>query len=57
MTNIYIRRHVDDIFSLFSSPDHENEFKEYSSFKHPNINFSIEKPKDGCLYILNVNIT
>ena len=31
-------------------------FKEYLSSKHPNINFSVEKEKDGCLTFLNANI-
>ena len=31
-------------------------FKEYLSSKHPNINFSVEKEKDGCLPFLNANI-
>ena len=52
----WCRRYVDDIFALFSSPDHADKFKEYLSSKHPNINFSIEKEKDGCLPCLDVNI-
>ena len=50
------RCYVDDIFALFSSPDHADKFKEYLSSKHPNINFSIEKNKDGCLPFLDVKI-
>ena len=50
------RLHIDDIFALFSSPDHADKFKEYLSSKHPNINFSIEKEKDGCLPFLDLNI-
>ena len=45
-----------DIFALFSSTDHADKFKEYLSSKHPNINFSIEKEKDGCLPFSDVNI-
>ena len=41
--------YVDDIFALFSCPDHADKFREYLSSKHPNINFSVEKEKDGCL--------
>ena len=48
--------HLSDIFALFSSPDHADKFKEYLSSKHPNINFSIEKEKDGCLPFLDVKI-
>ena len=53
---VFYRRYVDDIFALFSSPDHADKFKEYLSSKHPNTNFSIEKEKDGCLPFLDVNI-
>ena len=53
---VFYRRYVDDIFALFSSPDHADKFKEYLSSKHPNINFSIEKEKDSCLPFLDVNI-
>ena len=50
------RRYVDDIIALCSSPDHVDKFKEYLSSKHPNITFSIEKEKDGCLPFLDVKI-
>ena len=53
---MFYRRYVDDILALFSSPDHADKFKENLSSKHPNINFSIEKEKDGCLPFLDVNI-
>ena len=53
---VFYRRYVDDIFALFSSPDHADKFKEYLSSKHPNINFSIEKETDSCLPFLDVNI-
>ena len=33
-----------------------DKVKEYLSFKHHNINFSIEKEKDGCLPFLDANI-
>ena len=41
---------------MFSSPDHADGSKEYLSSKHPKINFSIEKEKNGCLPFLDVNI-
>ena len=41
---------------MFSFPDHADKFKEYLSSKHPNINFSKEKEKDGCLPFSDVNI-
>ena len=54
---VFYRRYVDDIFALFSSPDHADKFKEYLSSKHHNINFSIEEEKDGCLPFSDVNIS
>ena len=53
---VFYRRYVNDIFALFSSPDHADKFKEYLQSKHPNIKFSLEKEKDGCLASLDVNI-
>ena len=53
---VFYRCYFDDIFALFSSPDHADKFKEYLSSKHPRINFSIEKEKDSCLPFLDVNI-
>ena len=52
----FYRRHIDDIFVLFSSPDHADQFMEYLSSKHPNINFSMEKEEEGCLPVLDINI-
>ena len=46
---VFYRRYVDDLFVMFSSPNHAATFKEYLSSKHPNINFSKEKEKNGCL--------
>ena len=46
---VFYRRYVDDTFALFCSPDYVDKFKKYFSPKHPNINFSAEKEKDGCL--------
>ena len=46
---MFYRRYIDDIFVLFSSPDHADKFREYLSSNHPNIKFSLEKEKDGCL--------
>ena len=53
---VFYRRYVDDIFVLFSSPDHADKFREYLSSKHPNIKFSIEKEEDGRLPFLDINI-
>ena len=54
--SVFYRRYIDDIFILFSSPDHADKFRKYLSSKHPNIKFSIEKEEDGCLPFLDVNI-
>ena len=54
--SVFCRRYVDDIFALFSSPDLAVKFKKYLPSKHPTINFSIEKEKNGCLPFLDVNI-
>ena len=53
---IFYRCYVDDIFALFSSPDHADKCNEYLSSKHPNTNVSLEKEKDGCLPFLDANI-
>ena len=53
---VFYRHHIDDIFVLFSSPDHADKFREYLSSKHPNIKFSIEKEEDGRLPFLDINI-
>ena len=45
---MFNRLYVDDIFALFSFPDHADKFKEYLSTGHPSI-ISVEKKKDGCL--------
>ena len=50
------RSYVDDTFVLFYSPNHADKFKEYLSFKYPNMNISIEKERNGCLPFLDVNI-
>ena len=49
-------RYTDDIYVMFSSPDHADKFNEYLSSKHPNTKFSIEKEEDGCLPYLDINI-
>ena len=53
---VFYRRYVGDIFVLFPSPDYADKFKKYLLSKNPNINFSIEKEKDGCLPFLDINI-
>ena len=46
---VFYRRYVDYIFARLSSSGHADKFKEYWWSENPNINFSIEKWKDGCL--------
>ena len=53
---VFYRRYIDDIFILFSSPDHADKFRKYLSSKHPNIKLSIEKEEDGRLPSLDINI-
>ena len=53
---VFYKHYIDDIFALFSSPDHADKFRKYLPSRHPNINFSIEKEKCGCLPFLDVNI-
>ena len=51
------RRYVDDIFLVFSTPDHPNLFLEYLNSKHPNIKFTCELEENNCLPFLDVKIT
>ena len=53
---VFYRPYIDDIFVLFSSPDHADKSREYLSSKHPNIKFSTEKEEDGRLPFLDINI-
>ena len=53
---VFYRRYIEDIFVLFSSPDHADRFREYLSSKHLNIKFSIEKEEGDCLPFLDINI-
>ena len=46
----YYRKHVDDIFVLFRSPDHLKKFKHYLNFKHRNIRFTCEKKQFYALF-------
>ena len=53
---MFSRRYMDDTFTLFFSSDHADKFKNYFSSKHPNINFSKEKERNGCLSSLDDDI-
>ena len=54
---VYYRRYVDDIFVLFSSPDHLARFQEYLNKKHGNINFTSEREENNTLPFLDVSVT
>ena len=54
---VFYRRYIDDIFVLFSSPDHADKFREYLSSKHPNLKFSIQKEEDGCLPLSGIKVS
>ena len=53
---VFYRRYIDDIFVLFSTPDHADKFREYLPSKHPNINFFIDKEEDYRLPFLDIKI-
>ena len=44
---VYYRRYVDDIFSLFRSPDHLENFINYLNSKHKYIKFTNEKESNN----------
>ena len=46
---VFYRHYIYGVFVPFSSPAYADKFREYLPSKHPNINFFIEKKKDGCL--------
>ena len=46
---VYYRRCVDDIFSLFRSPDHLEKFANYLNSKHENIKITFEKESNNSL--------
>ena len=54
--HVFYRHHMDDIFALFSSPGYADKIWKFLLSKLPNINFSIEKEKDGFLPFFDVNI-
>ena len=54
---VFYRRYVDDIFVLFKSPDHIENFRNYFNSCHPNMSFSFEKEKNGKMPFLDVEIS
>ena len=53
---IYYKRYVDDIFVLFTKPEHAQFFPKYINKKHNNIKFSTETELNGSLSFLDVKI-
>jgi hypothetical protein len=51
------RRYVDDIFLIFSSPEHHIPFLQYLNSQHPNIEFTCEIEQNCSLPFLDVRIT
>ncbi|XP_057292667.1 uncharacterized protein LOC130621400 [Hydractinia symbiolongicarpus] len=51
---IYYRRYVDDIFVLFESREHAQNFYEYINSRHQNIKFTFEEECDKVLPFLDV---
>ena len=54
---VYYKRYVDDIFVLFRSPHHLENFNEYLNIKHANIKFTNKKEVNGSLPFLDVLIS
>ena len=51
---VYYRRYVDDIFVLFKSPEHLNQFTKYFNTCHPYIKFTSENESDNQMPFLDV---
>ena len=54
---VYYSRYVDDIFALFSSPEHVERFRNYISCQHNNINFSSDVEANNSFSFLDVKST
>ena len=54
---LYYRRYVDDVFVLFSSPEHLPLFQAYLNSKHANISFTIENENGGTLPFLHILVS
>ena len=50
----YYRRYVDDIFVMFSHPEHLEKFFHYMNSRHNNINFTKELEENNSLSFLDV---
>ena len=53
---LYYRRYVDDIFVLFSSPEHLQLFKDYLNQCHKNMSFTSESEVNNSMSFLDVRI-
>lgn len=51
------KRYVDDIFTLFRSPDHIVLFKDYLNSQHPSIKFTCDTEVESCMSFLDVSVT
>ena len=52
----YYRRYVDDVFVLFSSPEHLPLFQEYLNGRHINISFTCENEVENKIPFLDVEV-
>ena len=53
---VYFKRYVDDIFCLFDSENHVQEFLSYLNSRHPNMNFTFENENDNYMPFLDVKV-
>ena len=52
----YYRRHVDDIFILFTSPKLLGAFRNFLNGRHANMSFTIEREKQNRMSFLDIAI-
>ena len=54
---VFYWRYVDDVFALFSSPEHVQLFKNYLNGQHVNISFTSEVEHNETLSFLDVKVS
>ena len=54
---LYYRRYVDDIFAMFKSPEHVEQFHSYMNTKHNSLSFTFEQEENGSLSFLDVKVS
>ena len=54
---VYYRKYVDEIFTVFRSPNHVEKFTNYLNSKHKNITFNFEKESNNSLPFLDILIS